>query len=57
MIVRMDQMNRVHVRRDDVWHNNSNVETETVHPFHTFVTVGISIEGNFHCDFFVNRRG
>ncbi len=40
MIVKMDQMNQVHVHKDDVMHNNFNVEIKIVHRFHMFVMVG-----------------
>ncbi len=40
MIVKMDQMNQVHVHKDDVLHNNFNVEIKIVHRFHMFVMVG-----------------
>jgi hypothetical protein len=59
MIVKMDPMNQVHVHRDDVQHNNFNVEIKIVHQFHMFVMVG----NDFPCEiiiyviFFVNRRG
>ncbi len=36
----MDQMNQVHVHKDDVLDNNFNVEIKIVHRFHMFVMVG-----------------
>jgi len=39
MIVKMDQMSQVHVRKDDVQQINFNVEIKIVHRFHLFVMV------------------
>jgi hypothetical protein len=54
MIVKMDQMSQVHVRKDDVQQINFNVEIKIVHRFHLFVMVeeNFVVYRNYLFDFF-----